>query len=61
MKLLIILILMGLFGCANNRNEPRNMPDPDTTSAEDDIGGVIGCAIVIATDSPHGDCETQRN
>lgn len=52
---------MGLFGCANNRNEPRNMPDPDTTSAEDDIGGVIGCAIVIATDSPHGDCETQRN
>ncbi|OLQ87972.1 hypothetical protein BIY22_07280 [Vibrio panuliri] len=54
--LIIVSILCTLAGCAGNRNEPRDIPDPDTTSATDDLGGVIGCAIVIATDSPRGDC-----
>ncbi|MEH0759685.1 hypothetical protein H4F20_08310 [Vibrio sp. 16] len=55
-KLLLstLVVSLLLLGCTSGkRSEPRDIPDPDTTSATDDVGGVIGCGVLIVVDSEH--------
>lgn len=55
-RIFLVSLLISLAGCASsNRNEPPPYePEPTATDAREDIGGLVGCTILVIA---KGECE----